>query len=120
MLRAMQTYSGGCHCGKVRYQVQLELTTAMECNCSHCQKAGYLLAFVPPEQFTLESGEDQLNDYQFNKKVIHHTFCRGCGIKSFGTGQRPDGAKMYAVNVRCLDGIDLAQIPRTPYDGRSR
>jgi hypothetical protein len=118
-MRAMKTYSGGCHCGKVRYRVSTDLARVMECNCSHCEKVGYLLTFVPPEQFTLESGHDELVDYQFNKKVIHHTFCRSCGVKSFAKGSKPtDGSLVYAINVRCLDGVEIGTLTRTPVDGR--
>lgn len=113
-------HSGGCHCGKVRYQVELDLSQpVITCNCSICSKTGTMLAFVPAERFSLESGEDQLTDYQFNKKVIHHLFCKTCGIRSFGRGVGPDGSEMAAVNVRCLDGVDLETLQTHPYDGKS-
>ena len=67
-------YTGGCHCGKVRFEVDMDLKEVISCNCSMCAKRGSLLAFVPEENFTLLSGEDALTDYQFNKKVIHHLF----------------------------------------------
>ncbi|WNG39794.1 GFA family protein [Archangium minus] len=114
-------YTGGCHCGKVRFEATTDLSSVIECNCSICTKRGLLLSFVPSEQFAFVAGnEAALKDYQFNKKVVHHLFCPDCGIESFGTGQTPDGRKMYAVNVRCLDGVDLASLKRTPVDGRSR
>lgn len=113
-------YTGGCHCGRVRFEATASLDRVMSCNCSNCQARGLLLTFVPPEQFTLVSGEDDLADYQFNTKTIHHLFCRTCGIESFARGIRPsDGAKMVAINVRCLDGVDLAALTLTPVDGRS-
>jgi hypothetical protein len=119
MMRAMKTYSGGCHCGKVRYRATTDLARVTECNCSHCEKVGYLLTFVSPEHFTLESGQNELIDYQFNRHLIHHTFCKSCGVKAFATGSKPtDGSPVYAVNVRCLDGVDLTTITRTPFDGR--
>jgi len=112
-------YRGGCHCGRVRYEVESDLAGVMACNCSLCQKRGYLLTFVPRAQFTLLSGEDDLTDYQFNKKIIHHVFCRHCGVGSFVHGTAPSGADMAAVNVRCLDGVDLAEIAPVPFDGKS-
>ena len=81
-----QTYTGGCHCGRVRYQVTADLSRVISCNCSHCQKRGLLLAFTTPDQFSLTTGESELSDYQFNKKVIHHLFCSQCGIQSFAPG----------------------------------
>jgi hypothetical protein len=111
-------YTGGCHCGKVRYEVEMDLKGTMACNCSICQKRGSLLSFVPEENFKLLSGEKDLKDYQFNKKIIHHYFCTTCGILSFGAGKGPDGKPMRAINIRCLDNIDLEKVPVTMFNGR--
>ena len=116
---AEKTYRGGCHCGKVRYEVELELGTVMACNCSMCQRKGSLLTFVARDKFKLLSGEDSLNDYFFNKHVINHRFCKHCGIHSFAFGRRRDGSEMAAINVRCLDDIDLAPLQVTHVDGKS-
>ncbi|MGL4395022.1 MAG: GFA family protein [Hyphomicrobium sp.] len=115
----VQSYSGGCHCGRVRFDVSLALDSVIACNCSICQKAGYWLAFVPGSAFRLRSGDDALTDYQFNKKTIHHVFCQTCGIHAFARGSAPDGSEVFAVNVRCLDGADLTRINPTAFDGRS-
>lgn len=114
----MKTHTGGCHCGKVRYEVNLELNDAVECNCSHCQAKGLLLTFVPATEFTLKSGEDCLTEYLFNKLIIRHQFCKNCGIQAFSYGDK-DGEAMVAINVRSIDNIDLALINRIPFDGRS-
>lgn len=114
------THKGGCHCGAVRYTVDIDLTKpVISCNCSICGKTGTLLAFVPPTSFKLEKGEDQLVDYQFNKKVIHHLFCKTCGVRSFARGEGPQGP-MIAVNTRCLDGVDLSRLQLHHYDGASK
>lgn len=113
-------YEGGCHCGAVRYDVQLDLTQpVVTCNCSICFKTGALLAFTPEASFTLRSGQDALVDYQFGKKNIHHLFCRTCGVRSFGRGKGPDGKEMRAINVRCLDGVSLEGLKLYPFDGKS-
>jgi hypothetical protein len=116
-----QTYTGGCQCGKVRYQVALDLSApVIACNCSRCGRLGSLLAFAPASVFKLLSGEGDLTDYQFNKYVIHHLFCATCGIQSFARGNRPsDGADVVAVNVRCLDGIEPDTLVLKKVDGRS-
>ena len=116
---AAKTYSGGCHCGKVRYEATTDLAQVLSCNCSICTKRGLLLTFVPQQQFKLLSGGDALTDYQFASKNIHHLFCLDCGVQSFARGTRPDGSPMVAVNVRCLDGVDLSSLPLTPFDGKS-
>jgi hypothetical protein len=116
----MKTYQGGCHCGKVRYDVTMDLGSVITCNCSICQKKGYMLAFAPAEQFKLLSGGDVLTDYQFNKHNIHHLFCSTCGIQSFSRGKRADGAQMCSINVRCLDDVDISSLEVKHVDGRSR
>ena len=117
---AQITHHGGCHCGAVRFHVALDLDKpAITCNCSICSRSGTMLSFVPSSQFVLDQGESNLTDYQFNKNVIHHLFCKTCGIKAFGRGIGPGGAEMVAVNVRCLDNIDLDEVPTQKFDGKS-
>ncbi len=115
-----QTYTGGCHCGKVRYEVDMDtLKNVVSCNCSICTKRGTLLAFAPAHHFRLLSGAESLSDYQFHKKIIHHLFCKECGVASFGRGVGHDGSEMVAVNARCLDDIDVTSLSVTHYDGKS-
>ena len=117
--RDMAKHTGGCHCKKVRYEVDIDLAQpALECNCSHCQIKGLLLNFVPASQFTLVSGEDSQTEYRFNTEKIQHLFCSTCGVEAFGRGQK-GAEKMVAVNVRSIDDIDLSTITRMPVDGRS-
>ena len=113
-----KTYSGGCQCGKVRYDVDLELGEVLACNCSRCGKLGSLLAFAPAQDFTLKSGDSDLTSYQFNKHNIEHFFCKTCGIQSFAKGKSPKG-EMAAINVRCLDGIDVSALTVKHVDGKS-
>jgi len=115
-----KTYLGGCHCGKVRFSVTTALGPVVSCNCSICQRKGHLLTFVTAEHFTLLSGDDALTDYQFNKHNVHHLFCATCGIQSFTWGTGQGGQKMYSVNARCLDDIDLSTLTVKHVDGRSR
>jgi hypothetical protein len=114
----MTTYTGGCHCKKVRYEVNLELSDVLECNCSHCQIKGLLLAFVPAGDFTLLSGEDSLTEYRFNKLVLRHLFCEDCGVQSFSYGEK-DGVSMVGINVRTIDDVELSDLNRVPFDGKS-
>ena len=116
----METYKGGCHCGKIRYEVKLDLARpVISCNCSMCGRSGTLLTFVPADQFVLTSGDDALTDYQFNKHVIHHLFCRVCGITSFARGTGKDGPTV-AVNTRCLDDVEVGKLNVQQFDGRGR
>ena len=114
-----RTYAGGCHCGAVRFQVSAAVDAVVSCNCSICSRTGALLAFAPADAFRLDRGEDVLTDYQFGKKRIHHLFCSRCGVRSFSRGSAPDGRQMVAINVRCLEGVDVASIPVRAFDGKS-
>lgn len=115
-----KTYKGSCHCGNVRYEVETDLAKVISCNCSFCSRTGALLTFVPVSQFKLEKGEDALVDYRFNTHKIAHVFCKGCGVRSFSKGKMPTGEEMRAINVRCLDGVDLDSLPLTKVNGRDR
>lgn len=111
-------YSGSCHCGRVAFEVEGEIPDVKECNCSHCSRKGYLLWFVPRDHLRLNTSQDGYATYRFNKHVIDHHFCPDCGCAPFATGQGPAGP-IAAVNVRCLEGVDLASLKRVPVDGRS-
>jgi len=113
----MRAYEGGCHCGRVRFRVTADLTSISECNCSVCTKKGFLHLIVPPEQFELLSGQDDLTTYQFNTRTAKHTFCRHCGIHAFYV-PRSDPDKID-VNVRCLEGVDISGVQVTQFDGRN-
>lgn len=78
-----------------------------------------MLAFVPEDAFTLKTGEGNLTDYRFKSNVIAHLFCKTCGIKPFARGVKPDGSPTVAVNVRCLDDVDLGSLKTHAFDGKS-
>ena len=112
-------YQGSCHCGRIRFEAEGEIGDVIECNCSHCSRKGYLLWFVPRAQLRLATPESDLSTYTFNKHVIQHHFCANCGCAPFGFGVAPNGDATAAVNVRCIEDIELTELTRIPYDGRS-
>jgi hypothetical protein len=113
----MKTYEGGCHCGQVRFRVSSDFTRVSDCNCSMCNKKGFLHLIVPREQFELLSGNDALTTYTFNTGVAKHMFCKHCGIHSFYV-PRSDPDKID-VNVRCLDNVDWRTVTTVPFDGQN-
>jgi hypothetical protein len=112
-------YSGSCQCGAVTFDVEVDLAHTKTCNCSRCQRLGWIMAFTPAAQFHLKSGEDRLSEYKFNREIIRHLFCATCGIESFARASLLDGTKMVAVNVRCLDGVDIDGLQPQKADGKS-
>ncbi|HCX80287.1 MAG: aldehyde-activating protein [Curvibacter sp. RIFCSPHIGHO2_12_FULL_63_18] len=114
-----QTYQGSCHCGQIAFEVEGELTGAVDCNCSICQRKGTLMWFVPRAQLRLLTPTENLRSYTFHKHVIRHHFCPTCGMHPFGEGVGPDGAAMAAVNIRCLEGVDIYDIAVHHHNGRA-
>ena len=110
---------GSCHCGAVRFEIETDPSFVSQCNCSICTKKGSMNHTIPPEQFRLIAGEENLTLYQFNTKNAHHYFCKTCGIHPFS---RPRTAPdRYNVNFRCLDDFDLEneEIERRHFDGQN-
>ena len=112
-------YKGSCHCGAVAFEVEGDLTDAVACNCSICSRKGSLLWFVPRDQFRLRTSEEAIGTYTFNKHVIKHNFCRTCGMHPYGEGTDPKGNRVAAINIRCLEDIDLDAVPVQHFNGRT-
>jgi hypothetical protein len=112
------THHGGCHCGRVRFEVDApSRLDVLDCNCSMCRKAGFLHLIATRAQFRLIAGADALTTYQFNSGAAKHLFCATCGVKSFYVPRsHPDG---YSVNARCLDDGTIQAMNVTPFDGRN-
>jgi len=115
----MAVHKGSCHCGKVAFEVEANLQQAIECNCSHCSRKGYLLTFAPREALTILRGEENLSTYTFNTHTIRHRFCATCGCAPFGEGRKPTGEATAAINIRCLEDVDPSRLTIVPVDGRS-
>jgi hypothetical protein len=114
-MSALTTYLGGCHCGVVRFRVEVEKHEAVECNCSICRKKGFIHLIIPAARFSLLQGEDALSTYTFNTGIAKHQFCRHCGIHSF---YRPRSHPQdYDINLRCLDENPIHKFQITPFDG---
>ena len=113
------THRGGCHCGRVRFEVDASAAVeALECNCSICRMSGFLHLIVPAARFRLLAGSDALTEYTFNTGTAKHRFCRYCGVKSFYVPRsNPDGVD---VNVRCIDSGTIVSIAITPFDDGDR
>jgi hypothetical protein len=116
--KSLVTHRGGCHCGRVRFEVLAPAEIdASECNCSICSKTGFVHLIVPKSRFKLLQGSEHLSIYTFNTGVARHLFCEVCGIKSFYVPRsNPDG---YSVNVRCLDSSTVKGVNLSQFDGQN-
>ncbi len=117
-----KTYKGSCHCGRVRFEADLDLSDlTFRCNCTYCTKARNWFATTVPDGFRLLAGESDLADYQFGAKRIHHRFCRHCGVRPFGRALTENG-EFIAVALASLDEVDpshLAVAQVQYFDGRN-
>jgi len=111
-------YKGSCHCGRIAFEVEGEIPEVMSCNCSLCQRKGTLMWFVPRQAMTLLTPPDDMSTYTFNKHVIKHRFCPSCGIHPFGEAVAPSGQDTAAINVRCLEGVDVSALKVKHFNGR--
>jgi hypothetical protein len=102
----------------VRFEAELDdVVEAQTCNCSMCEKTGFVHVIVPEARFRLTQGSDALTTYTFNTGVARHLFCSVCGVKSFYRPRsNPDG---WSVNARCLDDAEGLDVRIEAFDGRN-
>jgi len=111
----MQTYKGSCHCSRVTFEVRANLNHVIDCNCSLCRRRGALWHAAEETDLQILTGQADLVLYQFNTNTAKHYFCKYCGIHPF-IRPRLD-PRRWAVNVRCIEGVNLAGIPVHTFDG---
>ena len=114
------SYKGSCHCGRISFEADGDIGSVVDCNCSICRRKGHLLWFIPASEFRLLSGDGEYSSYLFGAKTISHNFCPVCGCSPFSNGSDDKGNKMVAVNVRCIEDIDLENLETVNYDGRNK
>lgn len=113
-------HSGGCHCGAVRYDVEIDVSAgASRCNCSICTMIAPTSGIVKPNAFALRSGEDALSTYSWGGNVSTRYFCKKCGVHVFGKGHLAElGGDFVGLNLNTLDRVDPSLLPVIYFDGR--
>ena len=107
--RALQHWSGSCHCQRIRFRIETDFPELTTCDCSICRRKNALMVKVHESKFELLCGADALTEYQFHTRTARHFFCSTCGIYPFHRKRvTPD---FVGVNVFCLDGFDPSGIP---------
>ena len=112
-------HTGSCHCGTVRFEVELDASSAGRCNCSACTKTGVTGGIVKPAAFKLLSGESSLSMYEWGPKISKRYFCKHCGVHCFARGHLKEvGGDYVSVNYNVLDGVELSALELNYWDGR--
>jgi hypothetical protein len=80
--------TGGCLCGKVRYEVHSELMPVINCHCSKCRRFhGHVGAYsaIRREHLILVevSGLKWYRSVQDETPGVHRGFCKECGSSLF-------------------------------------
>ena len=110
-------HTGKCHCGAVRFEVEVDASKGSSCNCSVCVKLGVITSIVKPEAFKLLT--DESGTFKFGNEVGHRHFCKQCGIFLFSRGHLDIlGGDYVSVSLSAIDGIDPAQVTLLHWDGR--
>jgi hypothetical protein len=114
---AMPKYEGGCHCGAIHFEVTAEIRDLVVCNCSICARAGYIHWEVDPEQFSLRTSQQEIENYRFGTMTSQNYFCRTCGMSPFRRSR--SAPEKININLRCVDGVDVEAFPVQHFDGRN-
>lgn len=111
-------HKGSCHCGAVVIEVSAPADIEIhECNCSMCERTGFLHLIVARENFQLIQGQQDLTTYTFNTGIAQHYFCKHCGCKPYYIPRsNPDG---FSVNFRCLDKSQFTTVTVKLFDGQN-
>jgi hypothetical protein len=114
-----KTHRGSCHCGAVRFQVDVDAAKGSRCNCSICAKVSQTGSIVKPGAFALLEGEGSLGVYEWGHMISKRFFCKHCGVHCFARGHLAElGGDYVSVNLNCLDDTELADMQVTYWDGR--
>ena len=108
-------HTGSCHCGAVRFEVQLDATAGSRCNCTVCTKVGALSAIVKPDAFRLLTDERSLSFYEWAGKTAKRYFCKDCGVSCYSRGYLEQiGGDYVSVKLACLDDVDPKELCEAP------
>jgi len=116
----VKTYAGGCLCGIVRFEADLDLSLPVgRCNCTICVKVGATSAIAKPSAVRIRSGEASLGEFRKDGSPNYRFFCKSCGTHCIGGGHVEEiGGDFRSVYVNTLDDVDLTELTIRYWDGR--
>jgi hypothetical protein len=115
----LRKHTGGCHCGAVRFEAELDASAGTMCNCSICTKLGAVGVIAKPAAFQLVSGEAELSTYEWGGRISQRRFCKHCGVYCFAFGHLDVlGGDYVSINLNSLEDFDLSRTQLAYWDGR--
>ena len=109
-------YTGSCHCGSIKFEIDSDLEKIVQCNCSICIKRNAKMIMIPKENFKLLEGLENLSLYQFNTEIAKHFFCKKCCI--YTHHNRKSDPNGMGVNLGCIDDVDPMEFAVIQFDGK--
>ena len=109
-------YTGSCHCGSIKFEIDSDLEKIVQCNCSMCIKRNAKMIMIPKENFKLLEGSENLSLYQFNTEIAKHFFCKKCGI--YTHHNRKSDPNGMGINLGCILGVDPIEFDVIQFDGK--
>ena len=113
------TYKGRCHCAKIAFEVEGDLTDAIKCNCSICDESGYLHWMIERSQLRMITPLSEASLYNWGTGQARHYFCPQCGVAVLHNPRTAPDAR-FSVNIRSLEGVDPSKLKITQFNGRNR
>ncbi|OHE90728.1 glutathione-dependent formaldehyde-activating enzyme [Colletotrichum orchidophilum] len=135
-------YTGSCHCGALTVAVvskpidETYEDRIIECNCSICERNGYVWVYPNADQVVLTGDDDKIGRYIFGHHILAKTFCKTCGVSITNQSNTLTDEEqsalveraqfwykwsktLHPVNVRVLDGVDLKSLKVLQVDGKT-
>jgi hypothetical protein len=115
----VRKHAGSCHCGTVKFEVEVDATSGMRCNCTVCTKVGLLMGMAKPEGLRILAGERDLSFYEWGAKTAKRYFCKRCGVSCFSRGYLEQlGGEYVCLSFNALDDVDPNDVKTVHWDGR--
>jgi hypothetical protein len=115
----VRKHAGSCHCGSVKFEIEVDATSGMRCNCTVCTKVGVLMGMAKPEGLRILAGERDLSFYEWGAKTAKRYFCKRCGVSCFSRGYLEQlGGDYVCVSFNALDDVDPSDVKMVHWDGR--
>lgn len=121
----MSAYSGGCHCGNIRYVYETPRAPAQwsvrRCTCTYCLRFGARYTSGADSRLAVTVlYASMAQRYEFGTRTAEFLRCARCGVMVMASSLS-DGRRIAVVNVNTLDDAETLplQCSDTDFDGET-